>query len=77
MEIAGVQSLELATATVTVGKGQPKVIVTNEGAIPAEYMRQQAPKPDLRAIGLALRDKIEVPGTFLSNMMPTLTVRMR
>jgi hypothetical protein len=76
MEIVGLQKLELATATVSVGKGQRKVIITDAELIPAEFMREKVERsPDKKAIAEALLGKTPVPGAELSNTMPTLTVR--
>ena len=78
MEIVGLQKLELAAATLSVGKGKAKVIVTDEELIPAEYMRETTTRaPDKKAILAELTAKREVRGTVLSNAMPSLTVRVR
>jgi hypothetical protein len=76
MEIVGLPKLELATATVSVGKGRRKVIITDAELIPAEFMREKVTRsPDKDAIAEALLGKTQVPGAELSNTMPTLTVR--
>lgn len=78
MEIAGLPKLELATATVSVGKGKRKVLITDQELIPGAFMRvKTAFEPDKTAILAALLDKQQVPGAELSNTMPTLTVRTK
>jgi hypothetical protein len=78
MEIAGLPKLELATATVSVGKGRRKVIVTDAELIPAEFLREKVTNsPDKDAIQKALLEHRQVPGCELSNTMPTLTVRTK
>jgi hypothetical protein len=76
MELAGVQKLELASATVSVGKGKPAVIITNEAALPPGYVRTKTTvTPDKVAILKALQQLEDVPGAVLSNAIPILTVR--
>lgn len=78
MEIAGLQKLELAAATLSVGKGRRKVIITDEEQIPDEFMRERVTRsPDKEAIASALMAKRQVSGAELSNTMPSLTVRVR
>ena len=78
MEIVGLQRLELAAATLSVGKGRRKVIITDEELIPDEFMREWVSRsPDKEAIKDALMAKRPVPGAELSNTMPSLTVRTR
>lgn len=78
MEIAGLQKLELAAATVSVGKGKRKVIITDAEQIPDKFMRETISRaPDKKTIGDALAAKEQVPGAELSNQMPTLMVRVR
>jgi hypothetical protein len=78
LEIAGLQKIELATATLSVGKGHRKVIIIEEEAIPAEFMREKVTRyPDKEAIGKAIAEKRQVPGAELSNTMPSLTVRVK
>ena len=45
----------------------PRVIVTDESALPAEYLEQPPPRPNLTAIRAALRAGTDVPGAVLSN----------
>ena len=78
MEIVGRQKLELAAATLSVGKGQRKIIITDEELIPDEFMKKKETRsPDKDAIAAALMAKRPVRGAELSNTMPSLTVRVR
>jgi hypothetical protein len=78
MEIAGLQKLDLAAGTVSVGKGQRKVIITDQELIPDIYIQERTMDvPNKKAIKEALVAKQPVPGAELSNAMPTLTVRVR
>jgi hypothetical protein len=78
METIGQDSLELPNATLTVSLGKAKVIVIDQSAIPAEYLRRKVvEEPNKEAIALAWRDGSEVPGTLMSNVAPILTVRTR
>jgi hypothetical protein len=78
MEIAGLPKLELATATISVGRGQRKVIITDAELIPAEFVRTTTTTaPDKKAIAAALLEKRQVQGAELSNTMPVLTVRSK
>jgi len=54
----------------------PRVIVTDENALPAEYFVQPPPRPNLTALRAALRSGANVPGAALSNGdEPTLCYR--
>ena len=77
LEMAGLRKLELAAATVSVGKGSPRVLVTDQAALPEKFLRQKVElKPDLKLLAEALKDG-PVEGAVLSNAIPTLTVRIR
>ena len=78
MEIAGLSKRELATATLSVGKGRRAVVITDSSLIPAEYIRETITRsPDKETIGVALANKRQVPGAELSNAMPTLRITTR
>jgi hypothetical protein len=77
LEIAGRKKIETAVATVTLTAIKPKAIVTEEGDIPSDYWKPQAPKLDLTALSAALREGVEVPGATLSNGGSTITIRKR
>jgi LPS O-antigen subunit length determinant protein (WzzB/FepE family) len=77
LEIAGRKKIETPVATVSLTAVKPKAIVTEEGDIPSDYWKPQAPKLDLTALSAALREGAEVPGATLSNGGFTVTVRRR
>ena len=78
MEIAGVAKLELATATVSVSKGKPKVIITDGSAIEQKYF---VPSVKVALSRELIRDDLlagkEVIGAIMSNAAPTLIVRTK
>lgn len=55
LEIAGVKKRETPAGTVTVKDVAPKVVITDEAALPSRYLRQADPTPDKKAIGEALK----------------------
>ena len=76
-------ALEGTTGTVRAGihtasirAGSASVIVTDESAIPAEYMRQPPPAPDKAALARALKGGAQIPGAVLRNGEPGLTIRV-
>jgi len=62
--------------TVTVGNGRPKVIVTDEAALPCDLVEIVA-KPNKKAIAAALAAGRGVPGAVLGNAEPHLIVSRR
>jgi hypothetical protein len=78
MESAGIKKLSLPAATVTLTPRSPKVIVTDEAALPAAYFTTPdppAPRVDRRKLAEALKYGEDVPGALLSNSRPTITIR--
>lgn len=78
MERGGVKKITAPDFTLTVTAGKPKVIITAEELLPADYLdipEIPAPKPNKVRIAAALKEKRDVPGATLSNPMPHLTVR--
>lgn len=76
MQWADQKKVELPEVTMSIRKGTPKVIITDEAAIPFDYMRiTKSPNKDL--IGGFLKDGKTIPGTELSNAEPTLSVRTK
>ena len=66
MEYAGVSKIEHPTFTLSIQKNPPSVEIFSEEQIPALYMKQPdppAPKPDKKAILVALKSGQDVPGT--------------
>lgn len=76
MAKADLRKAELPEATLSVHNGTPKVIVTDEAAIPESYTRVVR-SPDKTAIKDALVRGDEVPGAVLSNSEPTLAIRIK
>jgi predicted ribosome quality control (RQC) complex YloA/Tae2 family protein len=74
MDHAGVRKFVLPRATVWISAGQPKVIVTDEDALPADCVRIKR-APDITAIKDHLKRGEPVPGVELSNAEPHLNVR--
>ena len=73
-----IKKLELPHVTLTISSGgQPKVIVTNEKAIPQAFMKQPPPVPDKMALKAAIMGGASVPGAELSNPQDHLTVRTK
>jgi hypothetical protein len=76
MTWAEVKKLELAEATLSIRAGQPKVIITDEAALPIDCVRIKR-EPDKTAIKDHLARGEQVPGAELSNAEPTLAVRVK
>jgi hypothetical protein len=62
--------------TVSIGRGSPKVIITDEAALPPDCV-ETVVKPSKKAIAAALKEGRDVPGACLSNLMPHLIVSRR
>lgn len=63
LDAAGVAKIKSATHTISVGDGPQRVVVEDEGAIPAEFLRTKI-EIDKRAILVAMQSLGEcVPGT--------------
>lgn len=63
LDAAGVAKIKSATHTISVGDGPQRVVVEDEGAIPAEFLRTKI-EIDKRAILVAMQTLGEcVPGT--------------
>lgn len=74
MAAADIAAVPLPEATLTVRLGPPKVVITDEAAIPPAYLRTRV-EPDKIAISRALKSGEPVAGAALSNGEPTLFVR--
>lgn len=77
MMIAEIPKLERPAATLSLTTRAPKVEVSVEADIPAEFWKASDPKLDKKAVGEALKAGRTVPGACLSNAAPTLTVRTK
>ena len=72
-------SMKLPSATLSLAKRKPALIILNEADIPADYWIEQerpAPKLDKKALSAALANG-DVPGASLDNGSVSLTVRRR
>lgn len=74
MEHAGLQKLELDIATVSVRAGSPRVIITDETALPENCCRIKR-EPNKTLIKELLEQGVPVAGAVLSNSEPVLSVR--
>jgi hypothetical protein len=74
MEAADQRSIDLPAAKISLGKSPAKVIVTDENAIPDEFVRIKR-EPNKTAIKEALVGGKDVPGATLSNGGTSLTIR--
>lgn len=73
-------SLKLPTATLSLTKRAPGLVITNEADIPARFWIEQerpAPKLDKKALSEALKGNEDVPGATLDNGTLSLSVRRR
>lgn len=73
--IAELEKLERPTATLSLVRRPPKLEITEEADIPADYWKLGDPKLDKKALLAALKDGRGVPGACLSNSAPSLTIR--
>lgn len=76
MQWADLTKVELAEATLSIRNGAPKVIITDEAAIPDEFMRVRR-EPDKILIKDALSNFEDVPGATMSNAESVLSVRVK
>jgi hypothetical protein len=76
LQLAHLKRLEMPEATVSVRVGVPKVIVTDEAALPDEYCRIKR-EPDRGKIKQTLSEFKPVPGATLSNAEDTLAIRVK
>jgi hypothetical protein len=76
MNAAEVRKVELPQATLSIRAGVPRVIVTDEAALPPNCVRIKR-EPDKVIIKERLAAGETVPGAELNNSPPTLTVRIK
>ena len=76
MDQAGLRKLVLPAATLSIRTGQPKVIITDETALPPDCVRIRR-EPDKVAIKERLARGETVLGAEMSNAEPTLAVRIK
>ncbi len=76
LQAANLRKLELPEATLSIRNGVPKVIVTDEAAVPETFIRIKR-ELDISGIKGALKDGIPVPGATLSNADEILAIRTK
>lgn len=74
MTVAGLSTLRLPAATLTVKAVPPKPIIEDEALIPAEFWKPSAPKLDRAALNAAAKDST-IPGVTMSNGGASLQIR--
>lgn len=74
MEVAGVKKLTLPVATINITNVSPSVIITDESALPDEFMRIKK-EPNKTAIKAALEAGQSVSGAVMSNGSTTVSIR--
>lgn len=75
LQVAHLRKMELPEATLSIRLGVPKVIVTDEAALPDEFCRIKR-EPDKVKIKTGLLDGA-IPGATLSNAEDTLAIRIK
>lgn len=75
MEVAELKSRECPAGTFSRRPLPPKVVITDEAAVPSDYWKPQPPKLDRAAVAAALKNKEAVPGAELSNGGETISFR--
>lgn len=76
LDVIGVTKWRSAEFSVSTSMGKPGVVITDEAALPAEFVRVER-TPDKTAIANALRAAQDVPGAELGNAAPQLTIRTK
>lgn len=78
MDVMGEKKVELPDLTASVRKGQQSAMIVDEAAVPDIYVEiVETRKPDRATILSVLKSGGDVPGTFLSNGLPTLSIRTK
>lgn len=75
MDAAGLQKAELQEATLSIRAGTPKVLITDEGSLPDQFVKVERTAKK-KEIADALKKGEAVEGASLSNGEATLMVRM-
>lgn len=71
----GRKKIEAPDCTVSVRATPASVVITDETAIPDDYLKPQPPKVDKAAIRDALKQGASIPGAMLSNGGQSLGIR--
>lgn len=74
MSTAEMKKIELPICTLSVVNTAPKVIITDESALPEQFLRVKM-EPDKTAIKTAIERGTYVPGATLSNAGTTIQIR--
>jgi hypothetical protein len=77
MMIAELPKIERPCATLSLSARAPRVEITTEADIPAEFWKAGEPTLDRKALKAALESGRHVAGAVLSNAAPSLTVRVK
>lgn len=77
MDAAGQRKAVLTEGTLSVRATPPAVVITNQEAIPDEFMRHPPPEPDRTRIKAAIKAGEHVPGCELSNAADTMAILNR
>lgn len=72
--VAEIPTVTLPTATITVKRLPPKLIVDDESAIPSEFWIAQPPRLDKAALNAAAKER-QIPGTGTTNGSVSLQIR--
>jgi len=73
----GLKKLMEPDFTTSTRPGPVSLVVTSESEIPQEFLVPQPPKPDRQSMLAALKRGRNVPGAYLANPKPTLSVRTK
>jgi hypothetical protein len=74
MTTADMKKIELPVCTISVVNTAPKIIITDEAALPEHFLRVKM-EPDKTAIKTAIERGTHVPGATLSNAGTTIQIR--
>lgn len=77
MDTAGLKTVPGGCVTLSLRETAPKLIVSDEAAIPSDYWIPQPPKLDRKTLLAALKDKQDTPGAELSNGGISLAMRVK
>lgn len=73
MDIAGITHVKDADTSISLQKGQPNLVVSDEKAIPEDYYSEQKPTLQKKALIADLKAGVKVPGV---ELQPTKTIRI-
>lgn len=76
MQAADIKKAELPEATLSIRNGTPKVVITDETALPGACLKTTV-TPDKTAIKEMITNGVSVPGALMSNGEPSLSIRVK